>query len=98
MRGKRAVQTASRPKLASLNSRPKKAIKQRSSGAARKPTTVVKNKKIGKLPTPVLSESQNLRCRYCGSNDLAPSFKRRHDARCRTCFKQRYGSASRKKG
>jgi hypothetical protein len=24
---------------------------------------------------------------------LAPSFIKRHDARCRTCFKQRYGSA-----
>jgi hypothetical protein len=36
-------------------------------------------------------------CRYCGSNDLAPSFKKRRDARCRACFKQRYGSAARGK-
>ena len=36
-------------------------------------------------------------CRYCGSNDLAPSFKKRRDARCRACFKKRYGSAARKK-
>ena len=34
-------------------------------------------------------------CRYCGSDDLAPSFRKRRDARCRTCFKQRYGSAAR---
>jgi hypothetical protein len=36
-------------------------------------------------------------CRYCGSDDLAPSFKKRRDARCRACFKQRYGSTSRGK-
>jgi len=30
-------------------------------------------------------------CRYCGSDDLAPSFKKRGDARCRACFKKRYG-------
>jgi hypothetical protein len=33
-------------------------------------------------------------CRYCGSNDLAPSFRKRRDARCRACFKKRYGSAA----
>ena len=26
---------------------------------------------------------ERLVCRYCGSDDLAPSFKRRRDARCR---------------
>jgi hypothetical protein len=31
-------------------------------------------------------------CRYCGSDDLAPSFRKRRDARCRACFKKRYGS------
>jgi hypothetical protein len=30
-------------------------------------------------------------CRYCGSDDLAPSFIKRRDARCRACFKKRYG-------
>lgn len=43
------------------------------------------------------SEVKQLVCRYCGSDDLAPSFRKRRDARCRTCFKQRYGSAVRKK-
>jgi hypothetical protein len=33
-------------------------------------------------------------CRYCGGDDLAPSFVKRRDARCRACFKQRYGSAA----
>jgi hypothetical protein len=43
----------------------------------------------------VASEMKKLVCRYCGSDDLAPSFLKRRDARCRTCFKQRYGSAAR---
>jgi hypothetical protein len=43
------------------------------------------------------SEPGALVCRYCGSDDLAPSFKKRRDARCRACFKKRYGSGSRAK-
>src|SRR6266481_1226843 len=43
------------------------------------------------------AQSGKLVCRYCGSDDLAPSFKKRRDARCRACFKKRYGSAQRKK-
>ena len=44
------------------------------------------------------AKAEKLVCRYCGSDDLAPSFRKRHDARCRACFKKRYGSAARKKG
>jgi hypothetical protein len=40
-------------------------------------------------------DGEKLICRYCGSDDLAPSFRRRRDARCRACFKKRYGSAAR---
>ena len=36
-------------------------------------------------------------CRYCGSDDLAPSFIKRRDRRCRKCFSKRYGSAARGK-
>ena len=43
------------------------------------------------------AKAENLVCRYCGSEDLAPSFKKRRDARCRACFKKRYGSATRQK-
>ena len=43
------------------------------------------------------SKAEKLVCRYCGSDDLAPSFKQRRDARCRACFKQRYGSTARGK-
>jgi hypothetical protein len=40
------------------------------------------------------TNADKLVCRYCGSNDLAPSFRKRRDARCRACFKKRYGSAA----
>jgi hypothetical protein len=43
------------------------------------------------------SKAEKLLCRYCGSDDLSPSFKKRRDARCRACFKKRYGSAGRTK-
>jgi hypothetical protein len=41
------------------------------------------------------SKSEKLGCRYCGSDDLAPSFIKRRDRRCRKCFSKRYGSAAR---
>ena len=41
------------------------------------------------------SRSEKLVCRYCGSKDLAPSFIKRRDRRCRKCFSKRYGSAAR---
>ena len=36
------------------------------------------------------SKSEKLVCRYCGSDDLAPSFLKRRDRRCRECFSKRY--------
>ena len=41
------------------------------------------------------SKSNKLVCRYCGSADLAPSFIKRRDRRCRECFCKRYGSGAR---
>ena len=41
------------------------------------------------------SKSEKLVCRYCGSDDLAPSFIKRRDRRCRKCFSKRYGSGAR---
>jgi hypothetical protein len=41
------------------------------------------------------SKSEKLVCRYCGSDDLAPSFIKRRDRRCRKCFSKRYGSPAR---
>jgi len=49
-------------------------------------------KKIGRQP-----KVKKLVCRYCGSDDLAPSFINRRDRRCRKCFSKRYGSAAREK-
>ena len=41
------------------------------------------------------SKSEKIVCRYCGSKDLAPSFIKRRDRRCRKCFSKRHGSAAR---
>jgi len=49
-------------------------------------------KKTGSKP-----KAEKLVCRYCGSDDLAPSFIKRRDRRCRKCFSKRYGSAARAK-
>ncbi len=69
---------------------------------AAKPKTVPpsKTRKAGRRPlrsSRPASKTEKLVCRYCGSDDLAPSFKKRRDARCRACFKKRYGSAARAK-
>ena len=40
------------------------------------------------------SKSSKLVCCYCGSDDLAPSFIKRRDRRCRKCFGKRYGSTA----
>jgi hypothetical protein len=40
------------------------------------------------------SKSDKLVCRCCGSDDLAPSFIKRQDRRCRKCFSKRYGSTA----
>jgi hypothetical protein len=53
-----------------------------------------KDKMRAETPRPARAKSaeEKLVCRYCGSDDLAPSFKKRRDCRCRSCFKKRYGS------
>ena len=38
------------------------------------------------------SKLDKLLCRYCESDDLAPSFVKRRDRRCRKCFSKLYGS------
>jgi hypothetical protein len=45
--------------------------------------------KTGRKP-----KAEKLACRYCGSVDLAPSFIKRRDRRCRKCFAKRYGSVA----
>jgi hypothetical protein len=48
--------------------------------------------KAGRKP-----KAEKLVCRYCGSADLALSFIKRRDRRCRKSFSKRYGSAARAK-
>jgi hypothetical protein len=64
------------------------------------PALPSKNRKDSRRPlrsSRAAAKAEKLVCRYCGSDDLAPSFKKRRDARCRACFKKRYGSAARGK-
>jgi hypothetical protein len=56
-----------------------------------------KPRKAARRPPRPAYKVGKLVCRYCGSYDLAPSFRKRRDARCRACFKKRYGSAARGK-
>ncbi len=63
-------------------------------------TLASKTRKVARRPrrsSQATSKAERLVCRYCGSDDLAPSFKQRRDARCRACFKKRYGSDARGK-
>ena len=65
------------------------------------PALASKPRKAARRPprsSRAVAKEEKLVCRYCGSDDLAPSFKKRRDARCGACFKKRYGSAARKKG
>lgn len=43
------------------------------------------------------ARGDKLVCRYCGSSDLAPSFIKRRDARCRAGFKKRCAHTKRDK-
>ena len=64
-----------------------------------KPQASSKSRKPPVRSARTTSKAEKLVCRYCGSDDLSPSFKKRSDARCRACFKKRYGSSARgKKG
>jgi hypothetical protein len=69
--------------------------KKQAVGAKPKVARATKTTKIPQRParsSRAASSSESLVCRYCGSDDLAPSFRKRRDARCRACFKKRYGS------
>ena len=67
----------------------KKAVRKKAAARKAKPAPPLR-KKMGSK-----SRSNKLVCRYCGSDDLAPSFIKRQDRRCRKCFSKRYGSAAR---
>ena len=67
----------------------KKAVRKKAAPIKVKPARQLRNE-MGSN-----SKSDKLVCRYCGSDDLAPSFIKREDRRCRKCFSNRYGSAAR---
>jgi hypothetical protein len=72
--------------------------KKQAVGAKPKVARATKTTKTPRRParsSRAVSSTEKLICRYCGSDDLAPSFRKRRDARCRACFKKRYGSAVR---
>jgi hypothetical protein len=56
-------------------------------------STKSKSARPGRKNSGAKSKSERLVCRYCGSDDLAPSFIKRRDRRCRKCFSKRYRSA-----
>ena len=78
-------EAASPAKKKVVVNQPKVAVVTKAGKAARRPPR----------SGPATAETKKLVCRYCGSDDLAPSFLKRRDARCRACFKQRYGAAAR---
>ena len=68
----------------------KRAVRKKAASREATPARPLRKKKDSK------SKSNNLVCRYCGSADLAPSFIKRRDRRCRKCFSKRYGSRASK--
>jgi hypothetical protein len=75
-------------------------VKKKAVSAVPKAAHAAKTTKAPQRPprsSRAASRTEKLVCRYCGSDDLAPSFKKRRDARCRACFKKRYGAAPKDK-
>jgi hypothetical protein len=71
--------------------------KKKAVGAASKAARPAKAPTNSPRSSRSTSSTEKLVCRYCGSDDLAPSFQKRRDARCRACFKKRYASTPRNK-
>jgi hypothetical protein len=85
----RSPSPAEQDQIDATRSAGKKAVLKKA--AARKAKlALARRKQVGSK-----SQSNKLVCRYCGSDDLAPSFIKRRDRRCRKCFSKRYGSAAR---
>src|ERR1017187_5541068 len=85
----RSPSPAEQDQMDAARSAGKKAVRKKAAPRKAKPARPLR-KEIGSK-----SKSNKLVCRYCGSDDLAPSFIKRRDRRCRKCFSKRYGSAAR---
>jgi hypothetical protein len=64
-------------------------------GAKKNEPTETKHQRLRGNKVERKTKKEKLVCRYCGSDDLAPSFIKRRDRRCRKCFSKRYSSAAR---
>ncbi len=84
----RSPSPAEQDQMDAARSAGKKAVRKKTARRKAKPARPLR-KTIGNK-----SKSNKLVCRYCGSDDLAPSFFKRRDRRCRKCFSKRYGSAA----
>jgi hypothetical protein len=96
---KTKVDGAVRKAVTKIGASPKSASSRQSTTAKKTvaATSSPKSSKAERQPSRASrSTSDALVCRYCGSDDLAPSFKKRRDARCRACFKKRYASSGKK--
>ena len=80
--------SAEQDQIDAARSAGKKAVRKKTASRKAKPARPIRKKMASK------SKSHKLVCRYCGSDDLAPSFIKRRDRRCRKCFSKRYGSAA----
>ena len=87
----RSPSPAGKDQKAVTRSLGKKAARKKSASRKAKPSRPHRKETSSK------SKSNKLVCRYCGSDDLAPSFIMRRDRRCRKCFSKRYGSVARAK-
>ena len=85
----RSPSPAEQDQMGAARSAGKKAVRKKTAPREARPARGLGKKKDSK------SKSNKLVCRYCGSADLAPSFIKRRDRRCRRCFSKRYGSAAR---
>jgi len=74
--------------------KPMSGVGETTTRKATPPSETKKSARRTPQPPKGTAKAEKLVCRYCGSDDLAPSFKKRRDARCRACFKKRYSSAS----
>jgi hypothetical protein len=86
---RRSASSAQQDQMSTVRSAGKKAVRKKTASRKAKLALPLR-KKMGRE-----SKSNGLVCRYCGSEDLAPSFIKRRDRRCRKCFSKRYGSAAR---
>ena len=87
----RAPQRATNNQNGAARSNGGTASRKRTDPADAKLKQPIRKKTLGK------PKAEKLVCRYCGSADLAPSFIKRRDRRCRKCFAKKYGSEARTK-